>query len=88
MITAIRQKVVIGRGGAISLRSRALKAGSTVEVIVLVEPEGQQVVKKAMTAADLLKSDLVGMWADRKGIGDSLEFAHSLRTQAEQRSNR
>jgi len=87
MITAIRQKVTIGRGGVISLRSRSLKAGSTAEVIVLVEEEGQQTVKKPMTGADLLKSGLVGMWADRKDIGDSLEFARSLRAQAERRSN-
>ena len=87
MITAIRQKVTIGRGGLISLRSSALKAGSTAEVIVLVDEEGQQTVKKNMTGADLLKSDIVGMWADRTDISDSLEFAQSLRKQAEHRNH-
>jgi hypothetical protein len=87
MITAIRQKVTIGRGGLISLRSRALKAGSTAEVIVLVDEEGQQAVKKTMTGKDWLNSELFGLWADRTDIGDSLEFAQALRRKAERRSN-
>lgn len=32
-----------------------------------------------LTASDLLKSDLVGLWADRQDIDDSLEFARKLR---------
>ncbi len=84
MITAFRQKVTVKRGGVINLRSQSLKAGDTAEVIVLVENGKKKV--KTMTAADLLRSDLFGIWADRKDIGDSLEFARSLRRQAEQRS--
>ena len=38
------------------------------------------------TAADLLKSGQVGMWADRDDIGDSREFARRLRQQSETRS--
>jgi hypothetical protein len=30
-------------------------------------------------ASDLLNSDLVGIWADRKDINDTIEFARSLR---------
>ena len=41
--------------------------------------------EKPMTGADLLKSGLVGMWAKRKNIGDSLEFARDLRKKAEKR---
>jgi len=37
------------------------------------------------TAADLLKSGLVGIWADRDDIGDSREFARDLRRQSETR---
>ena len=40
-----------------------------------------------MTARDLLQSDLVGLWADRDDIGDSLSFARRLRRQAEYRGN-
>lgn len=85
MITALRQKVKVERGGVINLRSRKLKAGTTAEVIVLVETG--KASKESMTAGDLLASGLVGMWADRKDMGDSLEFARALRSRASQRDN-
>lgn len=84
MITAFRQKVTIKRGGVINLRSQSLKEGEIAEVIVLVESVEKTTRK---TAADLLASDLTGIWADREDLGDSLEFARSLRRQAEQRGN-
>jgi hypothetical protein len=37
------------------------------------------------TAGDLLQSGLVGLWADRDDIGDSIEFARRLRREAETR---
>jgi hypothetical protein len=37
------------------------------------------------TAADLLNSELVGLWADRTDIGDSREFARRLRESGEHR---
>ena len=37
------------------------------------------------TAADLARSELIGMWADRDDLGDSREFARRLRQQAENR---
>lgn len=85
MITAFRQKVTIKRGGVINLRSQTLKAGDTAEVIVLVENGEKNKKVKTMTAADLLQSDLFGIWSNRQDIGDSLDFARSLRRQAEQR---
>jgi hypothetical protein len=87
MITALRQKVTVKTGGLVSLRSRKLKVGTTAEVIVLVEPNEKIVAKKSMTAAALLKSGLVGIWANRKDMGDSLEFAHNIRKHAEHRDN-
>lgn len=38
-----------------------------------------------LTASDLLQSELVGLWADRSDIGDSVSFARQLRQQAEHR---
>jgi hypothetical protein len=35
------------------------------------------------TAADLARSGLVGLWVDRKDLGDSREFARRLRREAE-----
>lgn len=37
------------------------------------------------TAADLARSNLVGMWADRADLGDSRDFARQLRHEAETR---
>jgi hypothetical protein len=38
---------------------------------------------KELTAHGLLQSGLVGLWADRSDIGDSLTFARDLRRRAE-----
>lgn len=40
-------------------------------------------VNKPITGKDLLRSGLVGMWADRKDIEDSLTYARKLRAQAQ-----
>jgi hypothetical protein len=40
---------------------------------------------RKMTAADLLQSSLIGLWADRVDISDSSAFARQLRRQAGQR---
>jgi len=37
------------------------------------------------TGAEMAKSELVGLWADRDDIGDSREFARRLRREAETR---
>ena len=89
MITALRQKVTVRRGGWISLRSKKLKAGDVAEVIVLVEPQRDETTAlpvQSMTANDLLVSGLVGLWS-KKNIGDSLDFAHALRSLAEKRGD-
>ncbi|HBI45736.1 MAG TPA: hypothetical protein DDY78_23220 [Planctomycetales bacterium] len=54
------------------------------EVLLFLQRQnpGEQAV---YTAADLLQSGLVGLWADRDDIGDSREFARRLRRQAENR---
>jgi hypothetical protein len=41
--------------------------------------------QKPMTGKDLLNSGLVGMWAKRKDLGDSVDYARKLRTQAQSR---
>ena len=41
--------------------------------------------QQALTARDLLQSGLVGLWADREDIDDSLSFARRLRKEAERR---
>jgi hypothetical protein len=43
---------------------------------------------RELTARDLLQSEVVGLWADREDITDSLTFARQLRRQAEYRQER
>jgi hypothetical protein len=42
-------------------------------------------VNKPMTGKDLLNSGVVGIWANRKDIKDSTEYARKLREQAQTR---
>ena len=42
-------------------------------------------VNKPMTGKDLLNSGVVGIWANRKDIKDSTEYARELRAQAQTR---
>lgn len=44
-------------------------------------------VNKPLTGKLMLKSRLVGMWAKRKDIGDSIAFARKLRAQAQSRGH-
>jgi len=55
------------------------------EVVVVIFPEKPGAARKCLTAGDLLSSPLFGLWKDREDIGDSLEFARKLRTEAEHR---
>jgi hypothetical protein len=40
---------------------------------------------RELVARDLLESQVVGLWADRDDIGNSLEYARRLRRKAEHR---
>ena len=40
---------------------------------------------RELMARDLLESRIVGLWADRDDIGNSLEYARRLRREAEHR---
>lgn len=40
---------------------------------------------RELMARDLLESRVVGLWADRDDIGNSLEYARQLRREAEHR---
>jgi hypothetical protein len=61
----------------------AEEAGREVQVTVESAPPAG--IQRRMTAADLLHSGLIGMWADRADISDSREFARRLREQAQTR---
>jgi len=49
----------------------------------LAKESAQKDHTQIMTGLDLYNLALVGLWADRQDIGDSLEFARKLRYEAE-----
>lgn len=53
-----------------------------VEIEILPRPAEQP---KYMTAGELAKSPIVGMWADREEIEDSTEFVNELRRKIDRR---
>jgi hypothetical protein len=54
------------------------------EMVLVIAPEAP--AEKGLTAGDWLRSSRCGVWQDRTDIGDSVEFARSLRVRATQRS--
>jgi hypothetical protein len=44
-----------------------------------VEVEIRQIDVRGISLGEILESDLVGMWADRTDIDDSVEYARELR---------
>ena len=50
-----------------------------------VEVEIRQIESEGVTLQSLLDSGLVGLWADRDDITDSVDFARSLRHRASRR---
>jgi hypothetical protein len=83
MLTALRKTMTVPANGNIKINLPDLKPGSKAEVIVLVEENARQ--PRQMTGSDLLVSGVAGLWASRKDLGDSLEFARQLRQKAEHR---
>jgi hypothetical protein len=54
-------------------------------LFVLVGKKRPLTPEESITGAQLAKSGLVGLWKNRKDIGDSVEYARKLRRQAETR---
>lgn len=53
------------------------------EIVLVIAPE--VTAGRNLTAGELLRSPLFGLWRDRTDIEDSLEYARKLRAKAEQR---
>jgi hypothetical protein len=47
--------------------------------------EAEESAPQELTARALLQSEVVGLWAEREDIGNSLHFARRLRNEAERR---
>jgi hypothetical protein len=58
------------------------------EIVLTIIPTREKTAASKGTAADLARSSLFGMWADRTDIEDSRAYARRLRAQAEESFHR
>jgi len=90
---SIQMDTVVEKDGVISMKVSGLpfKKGQEVKVTFKAKEKSSQTKGKCPTkypfssAGRLRNSPLIGMWEDRKDIGDSVEFARKLRERAEKR---
>ena len=81
---AIRIQKVVEKDGEIQMKGLPLKKGQHIEMILLVEP-AEAPTQRHLTSEQLSSSRLIGLWKDRKDIGDSAVYARQLREQAQTR---
>ena len=81
---ALRIHKVVERDGEVLVTGLPYKKGQHIELILLAEasttPDSTN-----LTARQLLKSGLAGLWKNRKDIKDSSTYARQLREQAQRR---
>jgi len=75
---------IVEKDGEISVTGLPCKKGQPVEMILLMEPPGLPISPR-LTARQLLSSEIIGLWKDRKDIGDSTAYARQLREEAQRR---
>lgn len=81
---AIRLHRVVEKHGEIFVTGLPCEKGQKVEIILLIEPSA--IPKRPhLTARQLFRSGLIGLWKDRKDIEDSAAYARQLREQAQRR---
>ena len=81
----IHLQQTVKKDGEIHVNGLPFKKGERIELIVQSESSAKK-EKHYMTAKELLNSDLVGLWENRKDIKDSASFVRKLREQAQRRS--
>ena len=81
---AIRVNQVVEQDGEIFVTGLPCRKGEIIEMILLIESPAMPGCRR-MTARQLLRSGLIGLWKDRKDIGDSTAYARQLREQAQRR---
>ena len=81
---AIKILEIVKKDGELRMSGLPLKKGQRVEMIVMTDPI--VVESTGVTARNLLKSKIVGLWKDHP-IEDSTMFARELRNEAQNRGN-
>jgi hypothetical protein len=83
MVTAYQGLV---EGGRIRLdEGQTLPDGARVIVVVVRDDDLSD--RQGISGAEILASDLVGLWAGREDITDSAAYAEDLRRRAERRGD-
>ncbi len=81
MVTAYQGLV---ERGSIQLEEGRMLPDGTRVIVVVMQPD-EPAVGQGISGAEILESDLVGLWADREDITDSVAYAEELRRKAERR---
>ncbi len=79
-VTFIRDVGMMARGED---GVRGISAGMTVSFLALEVIPSLKLTDKGLVDVD--RFEIVGLWADRTDIGDSVEFARQLREKAQRR---
>jgi hypothetical protein len=82
---ALRLNTIVKKDGEITLTGLPCKKDEQVEVILLT-PSATNQVQRPLTARELRRSGLIGLWKNRKDIQDSAAYARQLRAQNQSRS--
>lgn len=81
---AIRLRAVVKKDGEVVMTGLPCKKGERVEMILLIQPAAER-KRRPLTARQLRRSGLIGLWKYRKGVPDSATYARQLREQAQRR---
>lgn len=81
---AIQLRKVVEKDGEIRVTGLPCKKGQRVELILLIEPSTKAKLLP-LTAHRLFRSGLIGLWRERKDLGESAVYARQLREQAQKR---
>ena len=79
---AIRVQQTVRKSGELTIRNLPIQKGQQVEILLLFTPSSK---RPRLTAKQLLRSELIGLWKDRTDITDNLAYARQLREQAQKR---
>lgn len=79
---AIHLQKALKKDGEILVTGLPCKKGEQVEMILLLDRTSK---KPRLTACNLLESNLIGLWKNRKNVKDSPSLARQLREQSQKR---
>lgn len=83
-MSEVHVSAVLDRDGELSVKAKGLPFKKGEQVDITIKGKSADDYPNS-TAERLLNSKLVGLWKHRTDIGDSMEFARTLRQRASRR---